>query len=122
MGLDVAVVANVVAECRDDGIVALLDFCSREGTRLRGQVADFLCARCGGGWVVCDGGLRGPVASCDSVDDFFSENAVIETEGCWREVEVTLCWWIVRSFAWGPLDVGEWRGGDTKGDVAEVVV
>jgi hypothetical protein len=97
LGLDVAVVADVVAECGNDATVALLDFCGGEGTRLRWQVADFLCARCGGGWVVGDGGLRGPVASCYSVDDFFSENTVIETESCWREVEVTLCWWIVRS-------------------------
>jgi hypothetical protein len=97
LGLDEAVVANVVADCGGDGIVALLDLCTKEGTHLRGQVADFLSARCGGGWVVCDGGLRGPVASCDSVDNFFSENAVIKTEGCRREIEVALGWWIVRS-------------------------
>jgi hypothetical protein len=123
LGLDIAIVADGVADGWHDAAVALLNLCVIfESSGLRGQVADFLCAGCSGGRVVRDGGLRGPVTGCDAIDDFFGKDAVVQTKGSGWEVEVAFCWGVEGGLAWGPMDVVEWRSGDTESFVAEVVV
>lgn len=62
-----------------------------ERTGLRGQAADSLCAGGSGGREMGDGGLGGPVARCDAVDDLFCEDAIVQTKGGGWEIEVAFC-------------------------------
>lgn len=82
----------------------------------------FLCGGRGCGREVRDGGLGRPVTGCNAVDDSFGEDAVVETECWWWQVEVALCWGVEGGFVIGPYDGCEGGRWNTEGSVAEVVV
>jgi hypothetical protein len=89
---------------------------------LRGKVPNSLCSGCGGGWEVCDRCLGGPISCSNSIDNLFGKDAVVQTKGSGRQVEVARSWRVERCLTSRPMDVSERWSRNTEGGIAEVVV